>query len=177
MTHLPYAPWCDVCVKARAVDDAHRRVTLHRHLGEMGVPKVAFDYGFFRARAGAPKTPFLAGVSSETGLRCAIFVSERTGTDTLAVDGIEQALRNMGHLGPVILRSDGESALQSLLATVASRREARTFVEQTPREDSKANGLVERSVRAIEEMARVGKLDLNRERMLASPQVPICSSG
>ena len=36
VTHLPYAPWCDVCVKARAVDDAHRRVTLHRHLRGIG---------------------------------------------------------------------------------------------------------------------------------------------
>ena len=62
----------------------------------------------------------------------------------------------------MILRGDGEYALQDLLNEVASQRRGRTLVEQGPRGDSQSHGRAERTVRAVEEMTRVLKADFEK---------------
>ena len=44
VTHLPYRPWCRVCVEAKGKEDPHRRVDQERK--ENGVPVISLDYAF-----------------------------------------------------------------------------------------------------------------------------------
>ena len=164
VTHLPYRSWCRVCVAARAVDDAHR----HRRPDEVAdeaageIPKVYFDYGFFRTRVASPQLPFLVMTCKKTGMRRAVTAPDRTGRNQGLINVIEQYLREMGHHGPVVLRSDGEHGLGALLQSVAESRRTQTHIERGPRGDGQANGRAERTVRAIEEIVRVLKADLER---------------
>ena len=70
------------------------------------------------------------------------------------------ALQRFGHHGNVELRSDGEPALVELLRHVAERRRSTTVIRRSPPADSSSNGKVERAVRAVEEAARVLKIDV-----------------
>ena len=66
-----------------------------------------------------------------------------------------------GYHGRVVLRGDGELALQDVLNEVARLRgDAPTVLETSPYGDSQSNGYIERAIRSIEEMIRAHKLDL-----------------
>ena len=45
VTHLPHRPWCEVCIRARGKEEAHRRKTRD----EDGTPIVSIDYKAFGA--------------------------------------------------------------------------------------------------------------------------------
>ena len=59
--------------------------------------------------------------------------------------------KNMGHYGPLIIRSDGEPALLRVLEKMAQLRDAEvkediiTVLEQSPMGDSSGNGFAESS--------------------------------
>ena len=55
VTHIPYQPWCSICVAARGVANRHRQVFDDERL----VPTVAFDYCFIRPRQGAQSVTVL----------------------------------------------------------------------------------------------------------------------
>ena len=44
VTHMPYKPWCPVCVEAKGRDDPHRR---HKAGNEGEVPTIGVDYKSF----------------------------------------------------------------------------------------------------------------------------------
>ena len=44
LTHLPYRNWCDICVRAKAKEDAHKKVSKEDKM--RGIPIIAGDYAF-----------------------------------------------------------------------------------------------------------------------------------
>eukprot|EP00972_Heterocapsa_arctica_P041007 6043989-Heterocapsa_arctica.AAC.1 len=42
-THIPYAPWCGVCIEGQGRDESHRR-----QLAVEGPPVVELDYSFLK---------------------------------------------------------------------------------------------------------------------------------
>ena len=69
-------------------------------------------------------------------------------------------LKKLRHRHKVLIRSDGENAIKDLLSKVAELRAQETVLENTPVEDSRANGRVERAVQAVEKQVRVFKLSV-----------------
>ena len=62
LTHMPYAPWCKVCIAAEAKDDLHRR------LGSAdGIPIVEVDYSFLAVEGSADLQPVVNAVAKESG--------------------------------------------------------------------------------------------------------------
>ena len=51
VTHLPFRPWCEFCVKGRGRDRYHRRVEGEAAAQEL--PKISLDYGFLTQRCGS----------------------------------------------------------------------------------------------------------------------------
>ena len=45
VTHLPHRPWCEICIRARGREEAHRK----RTRDEEGTPVVSMDYKAFGA--------------------------------------------------------------------------------------------------------------------------------
>ena len=41
-THLPYRPWCPICVEAQATEDPHYKLTAEER--EQGLPQLCADY-------------------------------------------------------------------------------------------------------------------------------------
>ena len=78
------------------------------------------------------------------------------------VTGTVANLRQLGHYGDLVLKTDGEPSLVELMTRVAEKRAAGTILQRSPPYDSQANGLVERAVRSVEEMCRVTKIDLEQ---------------
>ena len=66
----------------------------------------------------------------------------------------------MGHHGSLVIQTDGDPALERLMEMVAAQRAAPTILTHSPVRDSQSNGLVERSVRSVEEITRVLRHDL-----------------
>ena len=114
--------------------------------------------------------PFLVGVCGETSFKVAINVRDRLSDNMDTVQHVDMALRTMGHHGPIVLRSDGESSLHELLTNVANGRNAQTLVEHGARQDSQGNGRAERAVKSIEGQVRVLKTDLEQRTGEALPQ-------
>ena len=71
-------------------------------------------------------------------------------------------LERLGHCGKVTLKSNHEAAIVDVLREIANLRGSRgTVLEHSPVADSQSNGLVERGIRSVEEMARVLLFDLS----------------
>ena len=158
VTHLPYAPWCEICVQTRASNHPHRRASTHDEHHTM--PKVYFDYGFFRSRIGSKLVPFLVGVCGKIGMKFSAVVHDRQSRLSSSITIVKKGLHDLGIHGEVILRADGEAALLDLLRAVAEQRRPRTLVERGPCDDGQANGRGERAVRSVEEITRTLKADL-----------------
>ena len=161
LTHLPYRAWCDECVAGRGVARPHRRhAAVDPDTSE--IERVVFDWAFLRDAEGGELLNVLVGVDHRTSTKVTIIAEDRRGNNMKTVDDALACLRRMGHFGRLELRTDGEPAIQDLMAEIAARRPGPTTLQRTPPYDSQSNGRIERSVRSIEELARVMKLDLER---------------
>ena len=79
VTHIPYAPWCETCIRGRGIDHPHRRRSEAEGTESEGMHKVHFDYGFFRLRRAAKQVPFLVGVCARTGMKFGSIIFDRRG--------------------------------------------------------------------------------------------------
>ena len=108
ITHTPAKAWCSTCVASKATADPHRRRRPEEvdDAAQHEIAKVYFDYGFFRNRVGSGQVPFLVATCKRTAMKKAFVTQDRTGGMPATVRLVEQCLRELGHHGPVVLRSD-----------------------------------------------------------------------
>ena len=74
-THLPFRPWCPICVKGRAKNWAHYKAKKEEE--EEKGQSVSFDYCFLRDHAGGPSVPVLVGKDRQMGTLLAHAVPEK----------------------------------------------------------------------------------------------------
>ena len=115
-----------------------------------------------RDRTGGDTINVLVGVDKQTSLKMVVVAKDRTAGNEATVAEVIGGLRQMGHYGTLIIKTDGEPSLVELMTRVATKREAGTVLQRSPPHDSQANGLVERAVRSVEEQTRTIKLDVDR---------------
>ena len=157
ISHLPYRSWCPQCVAGRCRDDPHR----DRKEPEEGRGlEVHYDYVFLRNEEGGEKATVLVGRCRQSKFLVAHVVPTKGASEEWIADEVVKDLKKMGHHGHVVLRSDQEPALVSLLERVAEVRGSVTVPENAATSDSKGNGFAERAVQQMEEMVRVHKLAL-----------------
>ena len=152
-THLPYAPWCEVCVAHKARDNAH-----HPTDPAERIPTISFDFGFSsRDDDGRQKLCCLFLHDSVIGWREAIAVPGKGGVHGgLHVQA--EVCRLLAFLGyrNVRLRSDPEQtclSLQHEIARVRQRVGLRTVTGQVAEEDHEANGGAESTVHVLRAQA------------------------
>ena len=145
LTHTPYQSWCEFCVAGRARGPNHRRVPA------VEPDLLEFDYtfwshaGYERVSADDAAVVSLTGVHRATGLAFASVVEKKGAWDFAVAAASAWALRLERHV--LILRGDGEPALQSLLAEVARslRHHGRAVeVQATPRASHQSIGAAEK---------------------------------
>ncbi|MCP4896673.1 MAG: hypothetical protein GY906_06815, partial [bacterium] len=88
LTHLPFAKWCAICVKARAKDEAHGKLKMND-----GPDVVQFDYAFMRSGDEEKLVPVLIAITRRAGYAFASAVRTKGAKDTAVVDDILAWLR------------------------------------------------------------------------------------
>ena len=165
--HAVYRSWCRDCVQGRGRNAPHRTV----HEAEAPtLPVISFDYGFLgsKSKADDPRceregqTPFIAYVDSRSEGVYAHMVPHK-GIDfeegELVVEAICRDLDSLGYKR-VIFRSDGEPALQALLAAVKRRWDGEVVPQNSPPGESQSNGAAEKAVQTTKEVLRSVKFGL-----------------
>ena len=142
LTHLPFARWCPIFVKARAADQPHTV-----QAAKPGPEVVQFDYSFLDA------APILIGATRRTGYSFASAVRRKGAGDVGVVDDVISWLREAGLSGQLRIRSDGEPAIKALVAAVV-RRHGAAVQETTPVKSSSSLGAAERFSRTLSAMVR-----------------------
>ena len=164
LTHLPYAAWCDVCVRSRAKDDSHRRL-----LQKPGPEVVQLDYTFMKSEEPNDRlTPVLVGVIPRTGYAYGgVAMAKGAKGDQELVADFMNWLREAGVQGRTRLRSDKEqpaadvaNAVARLRGTDPGTKESLTIVELSPTKSPASIGAADRWAQTLTGLMRTQLEDL-----------------
>ena len=98
-----------------------------------------YDYAFLRNEEGGEKATVLVGRCRQSKLLVAHVVPSKGAREEWIADEVVKDLKKMGHHGHVVLRSDQEPAIVSLLERVAEVRGSVTVPENDATSESKGN--------------------------------------
>ena len=127
--------------------------------------EISFDYAFPRKVRGGSSITVLVGRERKIKMIIAHMVPMKGAGVGWIVDQVARDIKKLGIHGKVIIKSDQENAIMSLLTAVAKSRGADekgndlTVLEFSKKSDSQSNGLVEQAVQEIENGLRTQLLD------------------
>eukprot|EP00971_Amphidinium_carterae_P006521 128536-Amphidinium_carterae.1 len=137
-THLPHAPWCEICREARMKEGPHRPVE-RDDLGN-GPIEVQLDYMF--ETHGDIMVTILTMRWPMSGW-CNATVVPSKGPVQWAVEWTLRSLRAAGQQR-FLLKTDAEPAIESLANAVVSRLDNESTVRAAPRGSHSSIGVIER---------------------------------
>ena len=107
LTHLPHRSWCAACVSGRSRDRQHRRLDGR---GQLEVPCVVFDYGFFGGEG--DEETLAVQIAKDVGTKM-LFAHVVPKKGAMVKHGVTQLMKDIDRLGhkKLCLKSDGEPAL------------------------------------------------------------------
>ena len=169
LTHSPFRPWCEACVRGRAADAPSRKVK--GGFAEHVLPRVRMDYCFLTeeveekegehgeertAKSGASIT---VAVMQESLTRSvwAYAVSHKGSREDWLVDQVIDDLETIGLKNErIVLKSDQEPSITDVMKEVQKRREADfgTAIDTSKVGNSDSNGTVEAAIKSVEGMTR-----------------------
>ena len=174
ITHVPYAGWCEVCVRARGRDEAHRA-----KIATLGPPVVEIDYSFMKTAEPEDRlATVLLAIRKPCGYGFACVVRQKGRGDPGAVNSLLRWLHECGlGAGVIRLRSDSEVSIRAVANAVAAlRTQGETMVEVTPVGSSSSLGAVERWSETLAGLTRTLLLDaggrLGKKLMATSALFP-----
>jgi hypothetical protein len=162
LTHLPFRNWCRHCCRGRGVEISHKK----SEGSEKRLPELHFDFCFLGDEKGAkPEVGETLPVLVVRELHSKMVLSAGVpskSTGTFVARRCVSFLREIGcEACDVIVKSDNEPAITSIIAEVGRMRAAtgggRWIVENSPVGSSASNGVVERAIRSVQQQARVMK--------------------
>ena len=149
LTHTPFRSWCKHCVQGKAKGKPHFKSTG----GQKEVPCVVMDYMYMNSEhkekeeeQGMPilvSKDLLTSIGG-TGMIFARVVPNK-GKCQYAIKAMAADLGALGHKD-MVLKSDGEPAIEYLKEAVKAEVNARVVLETSPVGESKSNGAAENIV-------------------------------
>ena len=155
-THLPYAPWCSMCVAGRSKDRPH----LRQSGTEVRPPQVQMDYAYLKAAAdaGTNVPPVLVAIAKPGGYGFSYPSQTKGRQDTHLLQQLEGWMLEAGLSGPVTLRCDPEPAIQALAQMLVYRRSlaqaGQAVLETSPTISSSSLGAAERYISTVDGLFR-----------------------
>ena len=154
---LPPQPWCEHCVRGRAPEADHKRVTFER--ADKELPVIAFDFAFLKTSQGSERTSVadayatqLVAVDVDSGM-IRVVPTQGKGVSDYLVTGLRKFVESTFHT-KVRLRCDNEPAAIVIAERVKALLPGVVVLESTPRHDH------ERAIRSVEDQVRVLRLDV-----------------
>ena len=145
--HIPYRPWCPVCVAGEGVQHQSRQATLEEKEG-CGVT-IRMDYCFLSSDDGAEGDPKVLVVHDDKSEALWALAVKAKGIGAPEVSAwVAQKLEEAGYRGmPVTIKTDQEESIMALKRAVAGRRNSQTAMIESKVRVSKSNSDVERAIR------------------------------
>ena len=138
------------------------------------MPEVGFDYAFVRRDTEVDTTTLLVMKDRDSrAIRAWVVPVKGVGSDMRhAVSRAVEGVHELGHRGPVVVKTDNESALLALRgAIMAELHEGAIPVQPVPGE-SEGNGLTESRVCLFRGLLRVHLAALGRRRWCFPASTP-----
>ena len=110
LTHLPYQPWCNICVRARGRENRH----VSRSQNQPGTPVIQCDYCFLKTEEDAPMVTVLVAIDTVYKQMVAIPLEKKGNRDPFASRSLAAFARYVGH-PKVIIQGDSEHALMAVI--------------------------------------------------------------
>ena len=154
LTHFPYRSWCRHCVRGRGKEASH--VKAQNEPGD--VPEFHFDWCFPGEEEAFKNLTVLVGRMRGTRMTLSALMPSKS-TGEFASRRIMAFLRECGcELSKIIIKTDQEPAILSMIADVikirAERGGAETIPENSPTYSHQSNGVIERGVQSVEGIIR-----------------------
>ena len=156
-THIPYRSWCPVCVKGKGKEESHRR---QKRGDESCKPHLCFDYKTFGQEGDYDdKATVLVCKDEITKMKFAHICERKGATEKWVIEKIIEDINRLGYT-EVVLKGDGEPALQEVLQEVKRLRNHSTILQGPPAYDPQANGAAEKAVQDYMGQLRTMKIGL-----------------
>ena len=110
LTHLPYQPWCKICVRARGRENRH--VSLSQN--QPGTPVIQYDYCFLKTEEDDPMVTVLVATDTVYKQMVAIPLEKKGNRDPFASRSLAAFARCVGH-PKVIIQRDSEHSLMAVI--------------------------------------------------------------
>ena len=170
LTHLPYQPWCNVCVRARASENRHES----RSQNQPGTPVIQRDCCFLKTEEDAPMFTVLVAIDTVHKQMVASPLEKKGNRGPFAIRSLAAFARYVGH-PKVIIQGDSEPSLMTVIHDACVFLTAAT-PRTSPVNSKGSNGAAERAVQSVEGMARTLRLDLlGRTNVAVGSDLPITS--
>ena len=160
LTHVPYAAWCESCVRGRGREAPHRR---REEAGEEQAEEIQLDYFFanLKSEEGTPgELKHLAVYAPRYGYGAATTINTKGASDAYAKAFVKGFLDEVGFHGDLLIQTDSEPPIRDFARAVAQQRTARTLLRTTGVGSHQANGGVERWIQSVCGLARTLRADL-----------------
>ena len=95
LTHLPYQPWCNVCVRARGRE--YRHESRPQNQPQPGTPVIQCDYCFLKTEEDAPMVTVLVAIDTVYKQMVAIPLEKKGNRDPFACRSLAALARYVGH--------------------------------------------------------------------------------
>ena len=157
LTHIKYETWCRHCVMTRGQNDPHR--TLRHHNKNGSCPTISMDFGFMKRHGDIKMAPFIVIRDHQTRMTFSHKLLGKSTTDEdysrYVVHAVMKDLKSLDYK-KIVLKSDQEKALVALQERLRQLRNGineQTILENSPVGESQSNGVVEKAVQEVENLA------------------------
>ena len=190
--HMPYRSWCTFCVMGKGKAAPH-----YKQDRDDGLPELHIDYCFM-ATENKPLATSLVAKETTSKMVMATVVPMKGASIEFPVKRCLGFPKEIGlENADVVLKSDQENSIMDVLNNVARRRQAdsklehfegrgpqtagprqgRAIPEASPTGSSGSNGVIERTVQAIEGQVRTLKLALESRIGVGIPAITMLCLG
>ena len=157
-THIPFADWCESCVRGRGRDDPHR--ARQDHVEGNPIPVVQCDYCFFKAEKEDILCKAFSAIDSVYNRTMALECEFKGLSDQAVPKHLREYLKSLG-FERAQLQGDPERALNNVLDRAIDGLSGWTR-RQSPLKDKPAHGRVERFHATLEGLMRTWRNDVEK---------------
>eukprot|EP00971_Amphidinium_carterae_P131715 2609006-Amphidinium_carterae.1 len=157
ITHVPYQPWCSLCVRRRARDDAHRRADVEQ-VRQKPIPVIQIDYCFLKSREQEQQHTVMIGIDSVYAMTFAVSCQQKGSGDSYAMGCLEAYCRMLS-FEECYLQCDPEPSMCEVRNKICARL-PRIRPRETPVGSKGSNGRIEVFHSFLEGLSRTLRLQV-----------------